>query len=120
VIAKEETQATFCPDRPGAPYAVNILPRSFRRPRSRASGVRRGFWSTPARIFLCQAPGQDANFLPDSRSATAPPGPPLPIEAETDTMPADDGVWVYKSELSQQDPEQQIRRTQARFGTASA
>jgi len=55
------------------------------------------FGSTPVRILLCQAPDQDANFLGDSRSATAPPGPPTPIEAETGTMPADDGVWVYNA-----------------------
>jgi len=82
------------------------------------------FGSTPFRILLCQAPDQDANFLGDSRSATAPPEPPAPIEAETGTMPTDDGVWVHNDErfgpagpeLSQQDPEQPIRRTQARSG----
>jgi hypothetical protein len=44
----------------------------------------------------------------------------MPIEAETDAMPADDGVWVYNDEhlgpagpeLLQQDLEQSIRRTQ--------
>ena len=82
------------------------------------------FGSTPVRILLCQAPDQDANFLGDSRSAPTLSGPPTPIELETGAMPADDGVWVYNDErfgpagpeLSQQDPEQPIRRTQARSG----
>src|SRR5215472_15368259 len=48
----------------------------------------------PIRIFIGQAPDQDANLFGDPGPAAARPRAPVPIEAEPDAVPAYDGFGL--------------------------
>ena len=78
----------------------------------------------PVGVFLSQAPDEDADFLGDSRPATARPGSPPPVPAETGTMPADDRLRLDDQKhispagpgVSQNRPEQAVQKVQRRPG----
>ena len=52
----------------------------------------------PIRILFGQAPDQDANLFGDLRPASAGTGALTPVEAESGTMPADDGFGLDNDE----------------------
>jgi hypothetical protein len=69
----ERAAAIFRLDRPGAECAASIMQRSFRRQRSRASGVHRGSSALPSRGSLLPAArsgfGVPRRLLPDRHAA---------------------------------------------------
>ena len=52
----------------------------------------------PIGIFIGQAPDQDANLFGDLRPASAGPGVPTPVGAESGAMPADDSFRLHDEE----------------------
>jgi hypothetical protein len=56
------------------------------------------FGRAPVRIFIGQAPDQNANLSGDLRAASAGTGAPTPVEAESGAMPTDDGFGLDDDE----------------------
>jgi hypothetical protein len=76
----------------------------------------------PLRIVFRQAPDQDTNLCGDLRAASAGPGAPTPVEAESGAMPADHGLGLDDNKdlgptgpaTAEGRPEDPIQRVQGR------